>query len=101
MLHRQKTKINPLGPEGNIPVCFKCGCKFHGSYNCPYIDHTKDKHEDSKHGSYLSQSNIVMISQLSKREENGNTFLGETLGSAILDSGAFGTICGTNVFLKH
>ena len=25
----KKTKINPLGSEGNTSVCFKCGCKFH------------------------------------------------------------------------
>ena len=55
----KKTKINLLGPEGNTTVYFKCGCKFHWSYDCPYIDDTKDKHVDSKNGSYLSLSNIV------------------------------------------
>ena len=93
--HAPLTKINPLGPEGNTTVCFKCGCKFHWSYDCPYIDNTKDKHEDSKNRSYLSLSNNVMMSQFIKQGENGNTFLGETLGSAILDSGVSGTICRT------
>ena len=91
----KKTKINPLGPEGNITVCFKCGCKFHWSYDCPDINDTKDKHEDGKNGSYLSLSNIIMMNQLTKWEENGSTFFGETLGSAILDHGASGTICRT------
>ena len=90
----KKSKVNPLGHEGNTTVCFKCGCKFHWSYNCPDIDDTKNNHEDGKNGSYLSLSNIVM-SQLTKQEENCNTFLGETLGSAVLDSGTSGTICGT------
>ena len=36
-----------------------------------------------------------MMSQLTKWKENGNTFFGETLGSAILDSGAYGTVCRT------
>ena len=35
------------------------------------------------------------MSQLTKQEENGNTFLDETLSSAVLDSGASGTVCGT------
>ena len=45
-----------------------------------------------------------MMSQFTKQEENGNNFWGETLGSAVLDSSASGTICRTkylNVFLKH
>ena len=75
-------------------VCFKSGCKFHWSY----IDDTKDKHEDGKNGSYLSLSNIVMMSQLTKLEENGNIFLGETLGFAVLDSCASGTVCGTKCY---
>ena len=33
-----------------------------------------------------------MMSQFTKREEKGNTFLGETLGSAVLKSGASGTV---------
>ena len=36
-----------------------------------------------------------MMSRLTKWEENGNAFLGETLGSAVLDSDAYGTICET------
>ena len=91
----KKAKINPLGPEDNTTVCFKYGCKFHWSYDCPYIDDTKDKHEDGKNGSYLSLSNIVMISQLTKQEENDNTFLSEIFGSAVRNSGASGTVCGT------
>ena len=91
----KKTKINPLGPEGNTTVCFKCGCKFHWSYDCLYIDDTKDKPEDGKNRGYLFLSNIVMMSQVTKQEENGNTFLGETLGSAVLNSGASSTLCDT------
>ena len=36
-----------------------------------------------------------MMNKLTKWEGNSNTFLSETLGSAVLDSGASGTICGT------
>ena len=42
-----------------------------------------------------------MMSQLTKQEENDNTFLGETLGSTVLDSGASAEQNGTIVFLKH
>ena len=35
------------------------------------------------------------MSQLTKQEENGNTFLEETLGSAVLDCGTSGTVGGT------
>ena len=33
------------------------------------------------------------MSQLTNQEKNGNTFLSETLGSAVPDSGASGTVC--------
>ena len=36
-----------------------------------------------------------MMIQLTKQEENGHTFLGETLDSAVLDSGASGTVYET------
>ena len=39
-----------------------------------------------------------MMGQLTKLEENGNTFFDDTLGSAVLDSGASGTVCGTKGF---
>ena len=58
----KKTKINPLRPEGNTTVYFMCGCKFRQFYDCSYIDDTKDKYEDSKNGSYLSLSNMIMMS---------------------------------------
>ena len=60
----KKPKIDPLGHEGNTTVCFKRGCKFHWSYDCPYIDDTKDL----KNGSYLSLCNIIMMSQLTKQQ---------------------------------
>ena len=37
---------------------------------------------------------VVLMSQ-QKRNNSGDIFLGETLGSAVLDSGASSTICGT------
>ena len=35
-----------------------------------------------------------MLMSQEKWEDNGHTLLGEILGSAILDNGASGTICG-------
>ena len=39
-----KKKLNPLDPAGNTTVCFNCGCKFHWSYDCPYVDSSRDEH---------------------------------------------------------
>ena len=39
-------------------------------------------------------SHVVLMS-LQKRKNGGDIFLGETLGSAVLDSGASSTVCGT------
>ena len=38
-------------------------------------------------------SHVVLMSQ--QKRKNGGDFLGDTLGSAVLDSGASSTVCGT------
>ena len=88
-----KKKLNLLDPAGNTTVCFNCGCNFHWSYDCPYVDSSRDEHggENEKD---LSVAHVILMSQ-QKGENSGDTLLGETLGSAILDSGASSTVCGT------
>ena len=88
-----KKKLNPRDRKGNITVCFNCGCKFRWSYDCPYGHSSRNKYgveieED------LSVSHVVLMSQ-QKRKNGGDIFLGEKLGSAVLDSGASSTVCGT------
>ena len=88
-----KKKLNPLDPGGNITVCFNCGCKFHWSYDCPYIHSNRNKHGSEKEKD-SSVAHVVLMSQ-QKREDSGNTLLVETLGCTVLDSGASSTVCGT------
>ena len=86
-------KLNPRDRTGNITVCFNCGCRFHWSYDCPY-GHSSGKKDGVKIEEDLSVSHVVLMSQ-QKRKNGGDIFLGETLGSAVLDSGASSTVCGT------
>ena len=88
-----KKKLNPLDLAGNITVCFNCGCKFHLSYDCPYIHSSRNKHGRAKEKD-SSVAHVVLMSQ-QKRKNSGNTLLGETLGSAVLDIVASTTVCGT------
>ena len=39
-----KKKLNPQDRTGNITVCFNCGCRFHWSYDCPYVHSSRNKH---------------------------------------------------------
>ena len=88
-----KKKLNPLDWAGNITVCFNCGCRFHWSYDCPYVHNSTNKHGVEKEEN-SSMAHVVLMSQ-QKRKNSGDIFLGETLGSAVLDSGASSIICGT------
>ena len=88
-----KKKLNPWDRTGNITVCFNCGCRFHWSYDCPY-GHSCRKKDGVEIEEDLSVSHLVLMSQ-QKRKNGGDIFLGETLGSAVLDSGASSTVCGT------
>ena len=88
-----KKKLNPLDRTGNITVCFNCGYMFHWSYDCPYDHSSRNKHgvEIEKD---ISVPHVVLISK-QKREYGGDIFLSQTLDSAVLDSGASSTVCGT------
>ena len=86
-------KLNPRDRTGNITVCFNCGCRFHWSYDCPYGQSSRKK-DGVEIEEDLSMSHKVLMSQ-QKRKNGGDIFLGETLGSAVLDSGASSTVCGT------
>ena len=88
-----KKKLNPLDRAGNITVCFNCGCRFHWSYDCPYAHSSRNKDGVEKEEDF-SVSHMVFMSK-QKRKNGGDIFLGETLGSAVLDSGASSTVCGT------
>ena len=43
-----KKKLNPLDLSGNITVCFNCSCKFHWSYDCPYVHSSRNKNGSKK-----------------------------------------------------
>ena len=88
-----KKKLNPPDRAGNITVCFNCGCRFHWSYGCPYVHSSRNKYGIEKEED-SSVAHVVLMSQ-QKRKNSGDIFLGETLCSAVLDSGASSTVCGT------
>ena len=88
-----RKKLNPLDQAGNITVCFNCGCKFHGFYDCPYVHSGRNKHGIQKEEDF-SVVHVVLMSQ-QKRKNSGDIFFGEMLGSAVLDNGASSTVCGT------
>ena len=88
-----KKKLNPQDRTGNITVCFNCGCQFHWSYDCPYGHNSRNK-DGIEIEEDLSVSHVVLMSQ-QKRKNSRDIFWGETLGSAVLDSGASSTVCGT------
>ena len=86
-------KLNPLDLAGNITVCFNCGCKFHWSYDCPYVHSSRNKHGGQKEEDSFVAHMVLMSQQ--KRKNSGNILLGETLGSVVLDCGASSTVCRT------
>ena len=88
-----KKKLNLLDPAGNTIVRFNCGCKFHWSYDCPYVHSSRNKHGGKKEKD-SSVAYVVLMSQ-QQCENSGDTLLGEMLGSAVLDRGSSSIVCGT------
>ena len=97
---------NPPGLDGKPSKCNICGCTFHWARYCPYAENNplESKSEDYVHDTnivlfsdshadnYIHDSNIVLVG--ANPADNGPSFLGETVGSVVLDSGASGTVCG-------
>ena len=96
-----KKKLNPWDQTGNITVCFNYGCRFHWSYDCPYGHSSRNK-DGVKIEEDFSVPHMALMSQ-QKHKNSGDIFLGEMLGSVVLDSAASSTVCGTKryVFLKQ
>ena len=74
-------RSNPLDSNGYPSKCYICGSTVHWARDCTY-DQVEE--QDVK---------IVLMSQ-QEICNKGDTFLGETVGSVVLDSGASGTVCG-------
>ena len=83
-----KKKLNPQDQT----VCFNCGCRFYWSYDCPYVHSSRNKDGVEKEKN-LSMSHVALINK-QNHQNGGDIFGGETLGSAVLDSGTSSTVCG-------
>ena len=88
-----KKKLNPWDRVGNITVCFNCGCRFHWSYDCPYVHSSGNKYGVEIEEDFSVAHEVLMSQQ--KCKHGGDIFLSEMLGSVVLDSGASSTLCGT------
>ena len=104
--HSSGKKYNPPGPDGKPSRCNLCGCTLHWAKDCPYSS-TDEKPQNNQTDDYVYEANIVLMNQYvdeenivlvteQENEHDGSTFLGETIGCVVLDSGASGTVCGLN-----
>ena len=85
-------KTNPIGPDGGPSTCHMCGSFMHWARDCP---HKESEGSYSKEGNKESvyEANIVLLN-LEDTKEKDSTLLGQTIGSAILDSGCARSVCG-------
>ena len=101
---RGPRKFNGRYSNRQSPNCYICGCKFHYSNKCPYSktnntttqenmellnEYKNDCHNET--GSCEEVANIVL---LNREKLDNSSLLGQTINSAILDSGASITVCG-------
>ena len=104
--HSSGKKFNPPGPDGKPSKCNVCGCTLHWAKECPYGSAAEkpqsDQTDDYVHEAYIvlmnqyvDEENLTLANEQAK-EHDSSTFLGETIGCVVLDSGASGTVCGLN-----
>ena len=85
-------KVNPSGPDGKPTRCHICNCTYHWARNCPYDSSSKGNQNEQSETDDQDVHIVLMNKQV--KENDGHTFLGETIGNMILDCGASGTVCG-------
>ena len=79
-----KPRRNPAGPDGTPSTCMVCGSVFHWARDCPdsYDNLMKQKNKGKE------DEEIALFSDTLKQ------FVGETFGTAVLDSGCTKNVCG-------
>ncbi|XP_066911985.1 uncharacterized protein [Clytia hemisphaerica] len=79
-----KPRRNPSGPDGAPSTCMVCGSVFHWARDCPDSYDNLMKHKNKS----KEDDEIALFSDTLKQ------FVGETLGTAVLDSGCTKNVCG-------
>ena len=100
---RGPRKFNGRYSNRQSPNCYICGCKFHYSNKCPYskTDNTTtqenmvllNEYKNDCHNETGSCEEVVNIVLLNREKLDNSSLLGQTINSAILDSGASTTVC--------
>ena len=98
---------NPVGSDGRVSTCFKCGSKNHWARFCPNNDWRQQSSESHNsnwrqrnselNSNYYGEDDEVHVTLLAAEENFENkvdTLFGESLGGVILDSGCSRTVCG-------
>ena len=101
---RGPRKFNGRYSNRQTPNCYICGCKFHYSNKCPYSETNNtttqenmvllNEYKNDCHNETGSCEEVANIVLLNREKLDNSSLLGQTINSAILDSGASTTVCG-------
>ena len=91
--HSSRRKKNPVNKEGEVSRCNVCGSIFHWVSRCPdaYASEVSQEPEEVHIIITLFESSSHDLSDGKMKD-----FVGETLCSAVLDTGCTKTVCGRN-----
>ena len=90
--HGDAGKWNPPGPNGNPSRCNVCSSVMHWARDCPHADSRKNSRSEFDESAH--DANIVLINIKEDVGNEGNSLLGETVGSMVLGSGCSRSVCG-------
>ena len=94
---RGRKRLNPPGSDGKPSKCHVCGSTMHWARNCPHSDESGSYYSDnqSSPNDSVFDTNLVLLN-LSDSSDEKCSLLGQTVGSAILDSGCAKSVCGSD-----
>ena len=89
--HSSRRKKNPVNSDGEVSRCNVCGSIFHWVSRCPdaYASEVSQEPEEVHITLFESSSHDLSDGKM-------KDFVGETLSSAVLDTGCTKTVCGCN-----
>lgn len=94
--NRRGKKGNPVGRDGRVTTCYRCGSRNHWARMCPDPEDSADENngDAEDHTEIAHLSLFVGYANNDGRNRKMQTLIQESAGHAVLDTGCSSTVCG-------
>ena len=86
---------NPVGRDGRVTTCFRCGSRYHWAQRCPEPKETTAEESEREENEETVHLSLFMgYTNSDKRNRKLESLIEQSNGYAVLDTGCSATVCG-------